>query len=270
MRRSGKLSAFLTGALLALAAPFASALDLYPQAARSYILVRDDQIIAERAPTQRLSPASLTKLLTALVVLDSNWDADRWLSVSARAAKTPPTHIGLRAGEQITAGAALAATLIRSANDACRVLVENFAASATEFQTRMNALAAQLAMRDSHFVDPCGFDAPGQYSTVTDLLKLAKRAQAVPLIAHLAVMPEAQLISRAGRTVRFTNTNQLLGRLDGVQGLKTGYTAQAGQCLIAYARRPGHDVWLVMLGGSQRWWLAHGMIDDAFAASSAH
>jgi serine-type D-Ala-D-Ala carboxypeptidase (penicillin-binding protein 5/6) len=270
VRRSGKPSAALIGALLlVLTAPSATALDLYPQAARSYILVRDDVVVAERASTQRLPPASLTKLLTALVVLDSNWNADRWLTVSANAASTPPTRVGLRAGEQITAGAALAAMLIRSANDACRVLVENFAANAIEFQTLMNAHAAQLEMRDSHFVDPCGFDAPRQYSSVTDLLILGKRAQAVPLIAHLAVLPEAQLITRGGRTIRFTNTNQLLGRLDGAQGLKTGYTAQAGQCLIAYAQRPGHDVWLVMLGGTQRWWQAHGMIDDAFAASIA-
>jgi serine-type D-Ala-D-Ala carboxypeptidase (penicillin-binding protein 5/6) len=265
------LSVSLIGGLLSVfTAPLATALDLYPQAARSYILVRDDQVVAERASTQRLPPASLTKLLTALVVLDSNWDAERWLTVSAKAASTPPTRVGLRAGEQITAGAALAAMLIRSANDACRVLVENFAANAAEFQTLMNARAAGLNMVDSHFIDPCGFDASGQHSTVTDLLKLGRRAQAVPLIAHLAAMPEAQLITRAGRAVRFANTNQLLGRLEGVQGLKTGYTAQAGQCLIGYAKRPGHDVWLVMLGGTQRWWQAHGMIDDAFAASPAH
>jgi D-alanyl-D-alanine carboxypeptidase (penicillin-binding protein 5/6) len=270
MRRSRKPRASLIGALLLMCtAPLATALDLYPQAARSYILVRDDEVVAERASSQRLPPASLTKLLTALVVLDSNWDAERWLTVSANAASTPPTRVGLRAGEQITAGAALAAMLIRSANDACRALVENFSANATEFQTRLNARAAQLKMQDSHFVDPCGFDAPGQHSTATDLLKLGQRARAVPLIAHLAVMPEARLITRAGRTLRFTNTNQLLGRLEGVQGLKTGYTAQAGQCLIAYARRSNHDVWLVMLGGTQRWWLAHGMIDDAFASPPA-
>lgn len=274
MRRSRKPRASLIGALLFLlllvgTAPFATALDLYPQAARSYLLVRDDEVIAERASTQRLPPASLVKLLTALVVLDSNWDAERWLTVSANAASTPPTRVGLRAGEQITAGAALAAMLIRSANDACRVLVENFAPNSTEFQTRMNARAAQLKMQDSHFVDPCGFDAPGQHSTAADLLKLGQRAHTVPLIAHLTVMPEAQLITRGGRHIRFANTNQLLGRLEGVQGLKTGYTAQAGQCLIAYARRSDHNVWLVMLGGTQRWWLAHGMIDDAFASPAA-
>ena len=271
MRRSGKLSASLIGALLLVfTAPFATALDLYPQAARSYILVRDEIVVADRAATERLPPASLTKLLTALVVLDSNWDAERWLTVSANAASTPPTRVGLRAGEQITTGAALAAMLIRSANDACRVLVENVTTNAGEFQKLMNARAAQLQMLDSHFVDPCGFDAPGQHSTVTDLLKLGQRAHAVPLIARLAASPEAQLITRGGRTIKFGNTNQLLGRLEGAQGLKTGYTTQAGQCLIAYATRPGHDVWLVMLGGTQRWWQAHGMIDDAFTSSSAH
>jgi serine-type D-Ala-D-Ala carboxypeptidase (penicillin-binding protein 5/6) len=268
MRRSGKRHASLIGALLLMtfAAPFATALDLYPQAARSYILVRDDDVVAERASSQRLPPASLTKLLTALVVLESDWEAERWLTVSASAASAPPTRIGLRAGEQITAGAALAAMLIRSANDACRVLVESFSTNAAEFQMQLNARAAQLKMLDSHFVDPCGFDAPGQHSTVSDLLKLGQRARAIPLIANLAATPEAQLITRGGRAIKFANTNHLLGRLDGVQGLKTGYTSQAGQCLIAYAKRPGHDVWLVMLGGTQRWWQAHGMIDDAFAA----
>jgi D-alanyl-D-alanine carboxypeptidase (penicillin-binding protein 5/6) len=270
MRRSGNPSLSLIGAVLLMCiAPIASALDLYPQAARSYVLVRDGQVVADRASNERLPPASLTKLLTALVVLDSNWDADRWLTVSANAASTPPTRLGLRAGEQITAGAALAAMLIRSANDACRVLVEHFAANATEFQKLMNARAVQLKMLNSHFVDPCGFDAPGQHSTVTDLLKLGQRAQAVPLIAHLTAMPEAQLTTRRGRTIRFANTNQLLGRLEGVQGMKTGYTAQAGQCLIAYATRANHKVWLVMLGGTQRWWQAHGMIDHAFVATAA-
>lgn len=159
------------------ASPLA-ALDLYPQAARSYLLVRDGEVVSERASTQRLPPASLTKLLTALVVLDANWDAERWLTVSPSVAGAPPTRVGLRAGEQITAGAALAAMLIRSANDACRVLVESFASNATEFQSLINARAAQLKMLESHFVDPCGFDASGQYSTATDLLNLGQNARA--------------------------------------------------------------------------------------------
>lgn len=272
MRRSGQLQlTSLIGAAMLITSPLRAEAppDPYPQTARSYLLVRDEQVLWQRAPTLRLQPASLTKLLTALVVLDSNWDADRWLTVSPTAASTPPTRLGLRAGEQITAGAAMAAMLIRSANDACRVLVESVSTDSSTFNARMNTRAAKLNMQDSHFIDPCGFDALGQYSTVSDLLKVARAAHAVPLIARLTATPEAQLITKAGRALKFANTNQLLGRLEGATGMKTGYTSQAGQCLIAHVRRSDHEVWLVMLGGTQRWWQAHGMIDDAFATAPA-
>ncbi|MBM0106137.1 D-alanyl-D-alanine carboxypeptidase [Steroidobacter sp. S1-65] len=263
-----RLASLLGALFLTIAVPlYADAPDPYPHAARSYLLVRDDQILWQRAPTLQLQPASLAKLLTALVVLETDWKADRWLTVSAYAASVPPSRLGLKAGEQITAGAALAAMLIRSANDACRVLVEGFSANLTAFRARMTAQAVRLGMTDSNFVDPCGFDADGQHSTVADLLKLAQAARAVPLIAHLGAMPEAQLTTRAGRIIKFNSTNALLGRLAGAQGLKTGNTSQAGQCLIAYVRRQDHEVWLVMLGGTQRWWLAHGMIEDAFAGA---
>ncbi len=106
----------------------------YPSAARSYLVVLDQQLLWQRAPTQRLQPASLAKLLTALVVLDSDWNAERWITVSKYAASVPPSRLGLKAGEQITAGAALAAMLIRSANDACRTLVESVTSDLTVFQ----------------------------------------------------------------------------------------------------------------------------------------
>lgn len=244
--------------------------DPYPSAARSYLVVLDDQLLWQRAPTRHLQPASLAKLLTALVALDSNWDAERWVTVSKYAASVPPSRVGLKAGEQITAGAALAAMLIRSANDACRALVESVTSDLTEFRARMNSRAVELGMHDSNFVDPCGFDAPGQHTTATDLLKLAHAARSVRLIAHLTALPEAQLTTRAGRTIKFTSTNALLGRLQGTEGLKTGNTSQAGQCLIAYVRRQNHDVWLIMLGGTERWWLAHGMIEDAFGSLIAN
>jgi D-alanyl-D-alanine carboxypeptidase (penicillin-binding protein 5/6) len=248
----------------------AEAPDPYPTAARSYLVVLDQELLWQRAPTQRLQPASLAKLLTALVVLDSDWKAERWISVSKYAASVPPSRLGLKEGEQITAGAALAAMLIRSANDACRTLVESVTSDLTVFKSRMNARAARLGMSDSNFVDPCGFDAPGQFTTANDLLKLARAARSLPLVAHLTALAEAQLTTRAGRTIKFLSTNALLGRLEGTEGLKTGNTSQAGQCLIAYVRRQNHDVWLVMLGGTERWWLAHGMIEDAFGSILAN
>lgn len=265
------MGTFLIGALLfalvldANAAPA----DPYPQAARSYLLIGDGQVLWRHATNLQLQPASLTKLLTALVALESDWNADRWLTVSARAVDVPPAKLGLRSGEQITAGAALAAMLIRSANDACRVLMESIDDDVAVVAARMNARAEQLGMQHSRFVDPCGFDAPGQFSTTEDLFVLAQAVRRVPLLARLTATPEAQLVTRAGRIVKFASTNQLLGRLDGTAGMKTGYTAQAGQCLIAYVQRKDHEVWLIMLGGTERWWLSHGMINDAFDALAA-
>ena len=119
-------------------------------------------------------PHHSTKLLTALVVLDSDWQPEAMLSVSHDAAHTKRPRVGLRTGESIRADDALTAMLMHSANDACLVLAEHAAGSIEAFAARMNARAAELGMRDSHFVHPCGFDADGQYSTVTDLLRLAR------------------------------------------------------------------------------------------------
>src|SRR5262245_5303635 len=88
----------------------------YADTARSYLVVRDERVLWEHEPALELPPASLTKLLTALVVLDSkDWDSERWIPVTSAAAAMAPTRLGLRAGEEVTAGAALGAMLIRSA-----------------------------------------------------------------------------------------------------------------------------------------------------------
>jgi serine-type D-Ala-D-Ala carboxypeptidase (penicillin-binding protein 5/6) len=270
--RSWAVGYALLRCLNAVAAPTASytSSDPYPTAARSYLLTRDQQPLWQHAAQARLPAASLVKLLTALVVLDGTWSEDdwsndKWLSVSSAAASIAPSRIGLRAGEQARAGATLAAMLIHSANDACLTLVENTALTQQQFVARMNQYANRLDMHDSHFVDPCGFDTADQYSTAADLLKLAQAAYQHKLIATLVATPRASLTTKAGREIAFVTTNQLLGRLTGTIGMKTGYTQQAGQCLIAVVRRDDHEVWLVMLGSRQRWWQAHKMIEDAFA-----
>ncbi len=238
--------------------------DPYPGAARAYLLAIDGEPRWARAASQRLPPASLVKLLTALLLLEDRTLPARMVPVTPSAAATPRTRAGLRAGDALSGEDALAAMLVHSANDACRALVAQAAPSPTVFVARLNARAAELGMRDSHFVDPCGYDADGQYSTAADLLRLARAAAAQPLIMRYAARQRLEFRTRDGHRYRLANTNQLLGRLPGAVGLKTGYTAKARQCLIALAERDGRRVWLVMLGGEQRWWLAHRMISNAF------
>ena len=238
--------------------------DPYPAAGRAYAVAINAQMLWAHEPGLRLPPASLAKLLTALVLLEDRAFLTRSVPVTAAAAATAPTRAGLRAGDALAGEQALAAMLVHSANDACRALVAQAAPSTAAFAARMNARAAALGMRDSHFVDPCGYDADDQFSTAADLLLLARAAHEDPLIARYAAQATLHITTRAGRSYQLANTNQLLGRLPGVVGLKTGYTAQARQCLIAVADRDGRRVWLVLLGGAQRWWLAHRMINGAF------
>jgi D-alanyl-D-alanine carboxypeptidase (penicillin-binding protein 5/6) len=251
----------------AFAKPHQDRRDPFRNAAVAYAMVLDGELLWGRNIDAHRAPASLTKLLTALVLLDSDWQPDALLPVSHTAAHVERQRIGFRTGESVRAEDALTAMLVHSANDACMVLVEHAAPSLAEFADRMNARAAQLGMNDSHFVHPCGFDADGQYSTVSDLLRLAKAAHADPRIASIVAEQRTTISTASGRKLTMNNTNQLLGHLPGVVGLKTGYTAQAGRCLIAVAEQSGHRVWLVLLDSQRRWSTAHRMITAAFATA---
>jgi D-alanyl-D-alanine carboxypeptidase (penicillin-binding protein 5/6) len=248
------------------AVQIARADDPYPKAAASYATAVDEQLLWSRNLDTHRSPASLTKLLTALVVLGSDkWNPNAMLPVSRAAATIQKTRVGLKAGDAVNADDALTAMLVHSANDACMVLAEATAGTPEAFADLMNKRAAEIGMHDSHFVHPCGFDEPGQFSTARDLLRLALVPHANTDIARVTSMESAVILTQNDHQLSFHNTNRLLGRMDGVIGLKTGYTVQAGRCLIAVAEEAGHKVWLVLLDSRQRWWIAQRMMSDAMA-----
>jgi D-alanyl-D-alanine carboxypeptidase (penicillin-binding protein 5/6) len=257
----------LAGTSGAWSKPHLDSHDPYHNSAVAYAAVVDGELLWGKNVDMQRAPASLTKLLTALVLLNSDWNPDAWLSVSHEAAHTTHPRAGLHTGDEVRADDALQAMLMHSANDACMVLAESAAGSIQAFAVRMNAMAAKLGMSSSHFVHPCGFDAEGQYSTVNDLLRLAKAAHANPRIAQIVLQEEAEISVAKGRKLSFHNTNLLLGHLGGVMGLKTGYTAQAGHCLIAVAEQSGHRVWLVLLDSQRRWTTANRIITDAFTVA---
>jgi D-alanyl-D-alanine carboxypeptidase (penicillin-binding protein 5/6) len=257
----------LAGVSAAWAKPHLDSRDPYHNQAVAYAAVVDGEMIWAKNVDMQRAPASLTKLLTALVLLDSDWDPNGWLDVSHDAAHATHPRAGLHTGDQVRADDALQAMLMHSANDACLVLAESAAGSIQAFAVRMNAMAARLGMKNSHFVHPCGFDEDGQYSTVNDLLRLAKAAHANARIAQIVLQEETEIIVASGRKLSFHNTNLLLGRKGGVMGLKTGYTAQAGHCLIAVAEQSGHRVWLVLLDSQRRWTTANRILTDAFTVA---
>lgn len=269
MKRAAILAVIAALPIVARAAAPPEVANPYPGIAAAYAVTIDGRLTWASAPDLRRQPASLAKLLTALVLLGSpQWQSGAEVTVSATAAGIEGSRIGLRQGEVLRAIDLLTGMLVRSGNDACLALVEHAAATMPAFAARMNRLAAALGMRDSHFVHPCGLDAPGQYTTVADLLRLAEAARAEPRILQRAGAQSGEIRTRAGRQLRFHNSNALVGRDPQVIGLKSGFTSQAGNCVIALAAGESHTVVLVLLGAKDRWWEATGMVARAMGLAT--
>ncbi len=240
-----------------------------PQALRSQhsahgILLKDlttGRTLYEYGSDRRLSPASLTKIMSALVILESGRQEDL-VTVSRTAAAAPKTHLRLRPGHVYHLGDLLKAMLITSANDACLAAAEHVGGSEERFVALMNAKAAALGLTDTHFSNACGFDAPEHYATAADLAKLSEVALQDPVFRSL-VREEIQLISpvNANRTYLLKNTNRLLGKFPGVEGVKTGFTSRAGRCLIAKVSQDGKELLLVLLHANRRWNTAASLIN---------
>ena len=243
--------------------------DPFPGVARGYVVAVDGVARWGFAADTPLAPASLTKLMTALVVVEAKRAALERddVTVSSRAAAAGGARLGLRAGEAMRAGDLLTAMLLRSANDACVALAEWTGGSEHAFVARMNARAAALGLADTHFVNACGFDAQGQQASARDLATLVHAFMAESTLAARARIESAVVRTRGGRSMRVANTNALLGRVPGVIGAKTGYTSRAGRCLAVVAERKGVRVVAVLLGAGDRWWDAAAMIERAFDAA---
>jgi len=254
--------------VLIAAAGFAAdtrAADLFPGGAAAYVVEVDGRALWSRDAERALPPASLTKIMTALVFLESGKPLDGVVTVSARAQRATGSRLGLKAGERLRAAEALAATLLRSANDACLALAEHVAGDKARFAALMNARARELGLTRTHFTNPCGHDEPGHVSTARDLAVLARAAMAKPVFARIVETVDLSIATLDGRRFALVNGNELVGRYAGAVGVKTGFTPGAGKCLVAIARRDGVEVLLVLLNGRNRWWESVAVLDRAFA-----
>lgn len=238
--------------------------DPFPKVAAAYVVQANGHLLWERQAQRRLPPASLTKLMTVLLVLD-DYQPRAEVQISHLAAKETGTRLGVRQGQRFHVEDLLAAALLNSDNDACHALADHVAGSQERFVHKMNQRAQQLGMHNTHFANACGHDAENHYSSAHDLALLARALLKKPLVVELASRPAAQFSSLDGKArFQVENKNALIGRYPGALGLKTGYTPGAGKCLIAYARRGGDEVLLVMLNAADRWWDAVDILDMAF------
>jgi serine-type D-Ala-D-Ala carboxypeptidase (penicillin-binding protein 5/6) len=223
--------------------------------------LRSGRVLFQHAAEKRLSPASLTKIMSALVILEQG-HLDDLVTVSKNAARAPKTHLRLKVGEVFRLGDLLKAMMMVSANDACLAAVEHVGGDEEQFVTLMNAKATALGLTSTHFTNGCGFDGPEHYSTAEDLAQLSEVAMRNPVFRKL-VREEREIITPVSgyRAYVLHTTNRLLGRIPGVEGVKTGFTSKAGRCLIAKVSQNGRDLLLVILNSNRRWNTARSLID---------
>jgi len=213
--------------------------------------LKTGRVLLEKDATRRLPPASLTKIMTALVALESA-PLQQVVKIDSRAL-AHPSSLKFQPGEQFLLRDLLTAMLVSSANDACEAIAWHVGGEPARFVSMMNERASVMGLKNTHFANACGFDAPGHYSTAADLAKLTEQALSVSAISMMVRTVTRDIVSVNGvRQISLHSTNELLLDPD-VTGVKTGYTSQAGRCLIASMFKDGNQLLLVGLNVKDRW-----------------
>jgi len=271
------ISAVATFLVLALLAPFGSypttpIEPVAPEAppkltAQSWAAYDEtaDVMLATWNLNERRPMASVTKVLTAMIVLDEA-DLDDVVTVPSFATSSRGSSAGLVAGEQWTVYDLLVAMLVRSGNDAALTLAWHVGNGDVDaFVTKMKARAAELGMADSSFANPNGLDNAEHYSTANDLVTLTVASLDYPVIQQIARIKTIKMpADPTGKTRQVNNTNRLLGTYPGVVGLKTGDTPLADKVLLGITELGGRRVVTVVMGSDNHFADSRELIDWSY------
>ena len=230
----------------------AAAVEL-PLTSRAALLMEKTtgQILFAQNEHEKLEPASVTKIMTLLLTMDAIDSGalayDDVVTVSANAAGMGGSQVFLAEGEQITVEELLKCVCVSSGNDAAVALAEKVAGVTELFVEQMNNRARGLGMDDTHFVNPTGLTAEGHVTSAHDIALMSREL----LTKHPDIRSFTTIWTDSIRNGTFdlANTNKLIRRYDGATGLKTGYTASAGYCIIATAEREGMELIAVVMKG---------------------
>lgn len=239
-----------------------------PELSAQSIIVMDEDsgaILFERDGHRRMAPASLTKIATAMVVIEAG-DLDRMVEVHPdlhREWEEDSSVMGLEPGDRFSLRELLYGMMLVSGNDAAEALMQATSWSETEFVGRMNQFAARIGLHDTHFSEPTGLGGPDHYSTAADLALLSRYAMQNETFREI-VGTETH-VAKGSRDIDLYNLNPLLNYTPGVDGVKTGYTEQAGRTFVVSAKRDGHRVYAVLLNTTTRAQDAINIIEWAFA-----
>ena len=270
-----RLLALLSAAILAvMGAPLALAEESPPVevSARACLLMEREtgEVLYAREEHKQLEPASVTKVMTMLLTveaLDSGAiHLDDLVTASAHAESMGGSQVFLKEGEQMSVEDLLKSVAVASGNDAAVALAEHLAGSEPAFVERMNRRAAELGMKDTHFVNCNGLPAEGHVTSAWDIALMSRE-----LLSHESIRPFVGIWTDSIRNGEFhlANTNKLIRFYQGATGLKTGFTDSAGFCISASAERDGMELIAVVLGSKtsvERFEGAKSLLNYGFGA----
>jgi D-alanyl-D-alanine carboxypeptidase (penicillin-binding protein 5/6) len=208
----------------------------------------DGRELWSRDAGARRAMASTTKIMTAVVVLE-NASLDDLVTVDRPASTVGESGMGLRRGETLSVRRLLEGLLIQSGNDAAVALAEHVAGSVDAFVEMMNAKAKRLDLVNTHYLNPHGLDVPGHYTSAEDLTALSRYAMRDPEFRRIVGTFSTRVVTPK-YTHQLTSTNLMLRIYDGATGVKTGWTDEAGYCIVVSARRGDVELVATVLGAA--------------------
>ena len=236
--------------------------------AQAAIVIHADsgKVLYEKNADEQRSMASTTKIMTALIALETAAADDPVVTITDEMVRVEGSSMGLQPGDQLTLKSLAAGMLIVSGNDAANSAAIAISGSTEAFAENMNQRAQELGMEHTHFVTPSGRDDDAHYSTARDMATLAAAAMKNPDFAAI-VGQKAMNISfiTPDQTRRYTNHNKLLNLYEGCTGVKTGFTKKSGRCLISAAERDGIRLIAVTLNAPDDWNDHMALLNDGFS-----
>jgi serine-type D-Ala-D-Ala carboxypeptidase (penicillin-binding protein 5/6) len=225
----------------------------------------NNELVYYKEALKEVKPASLTKIMTAMLAIEQG-NLDRPVTITAEMIAVEPTKAGYKEGEVVRLEDLVKAAMIKSDNDAAMAIAIAVGGDLRTFVEMMNLKASQLGMENTLFTNPCGFDIGNHHSTPLDLLHMAEYAIQNPLFNEITKQNQHIYYSlNTNRKFIAKTHNHLLNRYEYAVGVKTGYTSKAGPCLIARAKKEGHDSLIVMLNSKEnRWSTAQQIFEKLF------
>lgn len=226
------------------------------------------KLLFSKNAVEPLLPASTTKIATALVAL-AHYDPGDLLTVDEESVKVDGKKMELTESERISVNNLIYGLLVFSANDAAEVLARNYPGGRTNFIAAMNRLVQEYGLEKTYFANPTGLDEYLHFSTARDLAVLASSAMQNSTFAEIAGTPALTVASADGKTVhKLVNVNELLEKVPGVLGVKTGWTINAGEALVTLVERDGRRVVISVLGSNDRFGETEELIEWIFESYS--